>query len=242
MPTVDDYISALQSLPLSENDLLMLKVHYDAEHQTISPRQLSKHLGWTNPGAANLHYGRLAGRIKDALGGIPSPSGDPNDVGVLAYAFWPPDNELVWEMYPEFATALTRLYFYTPPPISENGVGEPAHASVGVGKGPVGKSLRNRYLRSEDVRRRVLKRAAGECEACLQPAPFVSAGGEPFLETHHTEALSEFGRDDPNVVGAICPNCHRRIHLGIDGKDWNRRLQERITEKELRYGTQRGDE
>jgi hypothetical protein len=36
----------------------------------------------------------------------------------------------------------------------------------------------------------------------------------------------------PKAIGAICPTCHRRIHSGEDGLSWNRKLQERLKEKE----------
>lgn len=84
------------------------------------------------------------------------------------------------------------------------------------------------FKRSEAVKRYVLARAGGKCEACEAPAPFKKKRGEPYLEPHHTQRLADDGPDHPRWVGAICPNCHRRIHSGEDGKEWNFRLQERL--------------
>jgi 5-methylcytosine-specific restriction protein A len=79
----------------------------------------------------------------------------------------------------------------------------------------------------------VLARAAGVCECCSVAAPFVTANGEPFLEPHHTRRLSDGGPDDPRLVGAVCPNCHREIHHGAKGQERNEALIELIRRKEL---------
>lgn len=90
------------------------------------------------------------------------------------------------------------------------------------------------FKRSEAVRRYVIARANGKCEACDEPAPFKKKDGSPYLEPHHTHRLADEGPDHPEWVGAICPNCHRRIHSGEDGDTWNTRLQDRLRAKELR--------
>ena len=84
------------------------------------------------------------------------------------------------------------------------------------------------YERSGAVKSYVLARAAGVCEACQQPAPFNKRDGSPYLEPHHTKRLADEGPDHPAWVGSICPNCHRRIHSGEDGEEWNKQLQKRL--------------
>lgn len=91
---------------------------------------------------------------------------------------------------------------------------------------------REYYERSDEVRYYVLARAKGICEACDQAAPFRKKGGTPYLEPHHTTRLADEGLDHPASVGAICPTCHRRIHSGEDGAQWNGKLQVRLKEKE----------
>lgn len=95
-------------------------------------------------------------------------------------------------------------------------------------------ALRTTYQRSLDVRRYVLLRAAGVCEGCDAPAPFVTRAGTPYLEPHHTRRLSDGGPDHPAYVIALCPNCHRRAHHAIDGQDFNDSLIARLRRIEQR--------
>ena len=67
---------------------------------------------------------------------------------------------------------------------------------------------------------------------------FETVAGTPYLEPHHIDRLSDGGLDRPDVVGAICPTCHRRIHHGSDGKTLNDRLREAIASKEKALGPQ----
>lgn len=89
------------------------------------------------------------------------------------------------------------------------------------------------YQRSRKVAHYVLMRAEGICECCLKPAPFLKKDGKPYLEPHHVNRLSDGGLDHPRYVGAICPNCHREIHSGIDGVSLNHQLKERLQAIEL---------
>ncbi|WP_018260704.1 HNH endonuclease [Methylobacterium sp. WSM2598] len=95
---------------------------------------------------------------------------------------------------------------------------------------------RSLYRRSEVVRRYVLARAAGVCESCNEPAPFVTMQGEPYLEPHHTRRLSDGGPDDPRCVAAVCPNCHREIHHGLHGSTKNEAFIATIGRKETASG------
>lgn len=95
---------------------------------------------------------------------------------------------------------------------------------------------RSLYRRSATVRRYVLARAAGVCESCNEPAPFITSQGEPYLEPHHTRRLSDGGPDDPRFVGAVCPDCHREIHHGQHGLAKNKALVAEIGRKEALTG------
>ncbi|WP_024676677.1 MULTISPECIES: HNH endonuclease signature motif containing protein [Pseudomonas syringae group] len=69
------------------------------------------------------------------------------------------------------------------------------------------------FVRDPDVVAETLHRAAGFCEACVQPAPFTRrSDGTPYLEVHHKIRLADGGLDTLDNAIALCPNCHRASH------------------------------
>lgn len=72
------------------------------------------------------------------------------------------------------------------------------------------------YVRDPKVKAWVLKEANGRCESCEADAPFTTAEGEPFLEVHHLRRLADGGSDTVSNAVALCPNCHREMHYGIN--------------------------
>ena len=62
---------------------------------------------------------------------------------------------------------------------------------------------------SEYVRRR----ANGRCELCGKKAPFRDRKGNSYLEMHHITPLSGGGEDTTGNTVALCPNCHRKMHV-----------------------------
>jgi hypothetical protein len=71
------------------------------------------------------------------------------------------------------------------------------------------------FKRNADVIAEVLERAAGDCEHCHKPAPFLKAkDGTPYLEVHHKVRLADEGEDTVQNAIAVCPNCHRQLHHG----------------------------
>lgn len=77
------------------------------------------------------------------------------------------------------------------------------------------KTMTIAFLRSPYVVAEVLERAAGHCERCTQPAPFVRAkDSTPYLEVHHKVRLADGGFDTVENAIALCPNCHRQCHHG----------------------------
>ena len=69
------------------------------------------------------------------------------------------------------------------------------------------------YIRNSKVAAYTKIRAAGICQLCGQPAPFKDKDGEPFLENHHLVWLSRGGTDTIDNTVALCPNCHRKMHI-----------------------------
>lgn len=84
------------------------------------------------------------------------------------------------------------------------------------------------FKRDPLVKAWVLQTARGVCELCDQPAPFLGKDGLPFLEVHHVKPLAELGSDTPTNAAALCPNCHRRCHEGIDRAEARAALYKRV--------------
>jgi 5-methylcytosine-specific restriction enzyme A len=71
----------------------------------------------------------------------------------------------------------------------------------------------NRYVRNEYVTELVKRKATGKCQLCSQPAPFNDRKNNPYLEVHHVTWLSNDGEDTVENTVALCPNCHRKMHV-----------------------------
>jgi len=86
----------------------------------------------------------------------------------------------------------------------------------------------NQHERSPWVSEYTKRLAAGICQLCSAPAPFSNKKGEPYLETHHIEWLSRGGADDLCNTVALCPNCHKKMHILDDKEDIKRLITSSI--------------
>lgn len=75
------------------------------------------------------------------------------------------------------------------------------------------------YYRDPYLKEIVKRIAEGKCQYCSNEAPFIDKNGEPYLEEHHVKRLADGGTDTIDNVVAICPNCHRRMHVLNDAAD-----------------------
>lgn len=75
------------------------------------------------------------------------------------------------------------------------------------------------HQRSPWVAEHAKRRAKGRCDLCQETAPFNKKDGTPFLETHHIEWLVKGGADTVENTAALCPNCHRKMHVLDDHAD-----------------------
>ncbi|MBK3756341.1 HNH endonuclease [Stutzerimonas frequens] len=82
------------------------------------------------------------------------------------------------------------------------------------------------HQRSPWVAENARRRAKGHCELCGEPAPFKRKDSSPYLETHHIEWLANGGADTVENTVALCPNCHRKMHV-INSKSDIRLLKEK---------------
>ena len=70
-----------------------------------------------------------------------------------------------------------------------------------------------RYHRNPCIAECVKRLAHGRCQLCGEAAPFHDNNGIPYLESHHVVWLSHGGADAIDNVVALCPNCHRKMHI-----------------------------
>lgn len=78
----------------------------------------------------------------------------------------------------------------------------------------VSKKVKTTYReRNQYISEYTKERAKGICDLCGKEAPFKDKNGKPYLESHHVITLAEGGPDAIYNTVAICPNCHRRIHV-----------------------------
>lgn len=89
-------------------------------------------------------------------------------------------------------------------------------------------SARSWLANSLRVQSYVLDRALGFCEACGRPARFQDSRGEPYLEAHYLLRPYDSGVDPIHFLAACCPECHSRIHCGIQGRSHDAALARRI--------------
>src|SRR5262245_8356249 len=69
------------------------------------------------------------------------------------------------------------------------------------------------HVRDAAVAEYVKRLANGQCDLCDKPAPFHNRRNEAYLECHHITWLAKGGEDTIANTVALCPNCHRKMHL-----------------------------
>jgi 5-methylcytosine-specific restriction protein A len=210
-----------------------------AERKSISERQI-KVAGYTLP--LNLRSVRdpedlrlAIGRASAAYGKHPGETGG-NPTKRLRLCIDAPDG---WRSSEEIATQLAKPTVWSAAPTADpdellvriRGVRERIAKLGRLPEPPPGSSSvekttgsSTRYKRDPDVVAWVLEQARGRCEACTQPAPFITADGFPYLEVHHVKPLSEGGPDRVDNAIACCPKCHRELHYGADRASFTARL------------------
>ena len=69
------------------------------------------------------------------------------------------------------------------------------------------------YYRDQYLKQMVKRIAEGKCQYCGSDAPFRDKQGQPYLEAHHVIRMADGGKDTIENMVAICPNCHRKVHV-----------------------------
>lgn len=76
--------------------------------------------------------------------------------------------------------------------------------------------------RNQFIAEHTKDRANGICDLCGEEAPFKDKYGKPYLESHHVITLANDGPDAIYNTVAICPNCHRKVHVLNNKEDINK--------------------
>jgi 5-methylcytosine-specific restriction protein A len=87
--------------------------------------------------------------------------------------------------------------------------GSPAAKTAGGSMSSAGAAPAGRDAVGEEA----LRHANGLCQLCGLPAPFTGHDGQPYLELHHIVPLDEGGLHAAGNLAALCPNCHRKMHV-----------------------------
>lgn len=98
---------------------------------------------------------------------------------------------------------------------SSNCTIEELQKKIVMGANPVNaysKTTINTYIRDKYISEFTKKRAKGICQLCNKPAPF-EKNGQPYLESHHVIWLADGGEDSLDNTVALCPNCHKKMHI-----------------------------
>jgi 5-methylcytosine-specific restriction protein A len=72
------------------------------------------------------------------------------------------------------------------------------------------------FERDQQVVDWVKMNAKGKCELCSKSSPFHDSLNIPYMEVHHVKQLAEGGSDTIYNAVALCPNCHREMHYGMN--------------------------
>lgn len=83
------------------------------------------------------------------------------------------------------------------------------------------------YERNPYIVELAKRRAQGKCDLCGEEAPFKDKHNENYLEVHHISWLSRGGKDVLDNVAALCPNCHKKMHI-LDKQKDKEKLRDKI--------------
>ncbi|OMD04002.1 hypothetical protein BJP49_01195 [Paenibacillus odorifer] len=75
------------------------------------------------------------------------------------------------------------------------------------------------YYRDPVISELAKRLADGVCQLCEENGPFKDKADRYFLETHHINWLANGGKDTIDNTIALCPNCHRKMHIINDIRD-----------------------
>ena len=141
---------------------------------------------------------RVTQRFDDAI---------PSDIPIDHWSFVGGDEEELKEQAEKESESLSDSELYEK--ANQQGTAKPKERATTI----------STYVRNTYVAEASKRRAKGICQLCGNPAPFNDKNGNPYLESHHIIWLSEGGSDVLDNTVALCPNCHKKMHVVNDQND-----------------------
>lgn len=219
--SAEEYKAALLSVAdkLSNVHYQMLQAQYEAPKHTITAIELAHAAGYKNYSSANLHYGRLAHILGEALGCKTSPLDNNNPVwwpilsaGILETS----QHGFKWVMHFQLVQALEAIdWVENPTHIFPEEITE-AEAET-LYEGSVRQVAVNAYERNPEARRKCIAYYGARCYVCcFDFEKEYGEAGRGLIHVHHERPLASIGEEyevDPvNDLKPVCPNCHAIIH------------------------------
>ena len=208
--TSADYVGALRRVEPTENQLEMLRVHLAAPDHTLTVRHLARAVGFAKWNAANLHYGKFAGKLCNELNVAST-----TNLSVLVEFFKESGSEYELCLRPPVIEALREL-----------GIGGQGTWSfqeeLGIEKPLVeGASFTvqvSAFERNPVARQKCVAHYGTSCSVCgFNFGVTYSGSAIGYIHVHHLKPLASIGEEyviDPiKDLRPVCANCHAVIHL-----------------------------
>ncbi|WP_127491304.1 MrcB family domain-containing protein [Paenibacillus glycanilyticus] len=97
------------------------------------------------------------------------------------------------------------------------------HQPPGIRKDPLEQNIKMGVLPQRERKQGLLAliNADWRCEVDSSHETFIKDDGKPYMEKHHLIPMEYYFNFDNNVdhhynIYSLCPNCHRKIHLGLN--------------------------
>jgi 5-methylcytosine-specific restriction enzyme A len=217
MFTAEEYAHGFRAIlsTLAPSQVQMLKVQYAAPDKTMTSPQMARAIGWTTFNPANLHYGKMGQKLRDAIPSKPRGIGFiPNGWFVLSNGWNSPEG-FQWELRTEVCTALELLKVVNPD--TKWDFADEVPNSYNYPEGTTYSVLVNLYERSSSARDACIQHHGTNCKVCdLDFSSVYGDSMEGFIHVHHLKPLSEIGEkykvNPIEDLIPVCPNCHAVIH------------------------------
>jgi predicted HNH restriction endonuclease len=219
-PSSSRYVVALKQVRAQITGLQwrMLEAHYLAPNHTASAQEIALAAGKTWS-VTNLHYGRLATKIRLALD-QPLAGGE---LQSAILAFLEPPNQSFpfwrWVMHASLATAIRDLGWFGAEDVGTNPI-ETGLDSRSAQEGEARRVLIIHRQRESSLRREHGGRLFCEVPGCGFEFEMIYRDlGSGFAEVHHLRPLSELSQPVSTTLAdlaVVCANCHRMIHRNND--------------------------